>query len=91
MLNLDMRKFMRTDYDMTNTDRRATNVSLPSVMVEEAKTLGINLSRACEVGVEAALKDERERRWKAENAGAVAAYNQWVGEHGLPLEEFRRF
>ncbi len=82
---------MRIDFHMTNANRRVTNVSLPSVMVEEAKTLGINLSRACEIGVAAALKDERERRWKAENAGAVVAYNQWVGEQGLPLEEFRRF
>jgi antitoxin CcdA len=72
-------------------DRRPTNVSLPTRMVEEAKALGINLSRACETGMQAALKAERERRWKAENADAVASYNRWVEEHGLPLEEFRQF
>jgi antitoxin CcdA len=72
-------------------DRRPTNVSLPTSMVEEAKALGINLSRACEIGMQAALKAERERRWKAENADAVASYNRWVEEHGLPLEEFRQF
>jgi antitoxin CcdA len=77
---------------MTNAaDRRPTNVSVPARLVEEAKSLGINLSRACETGLEAALKAERERRWKAENADAITSYNRWVEEHGLPLQEFRRF
>jgi antitoxin CcdA len=87
-----MRKFMRMMVAMGNiTDRRATNVSLPVRLVEEAKSLGINLSRACEAGVEVALKEARERRWKTENTDAIRAYNRWVEEHGLPLEEFRQF
>jgi antitoxin CcdA len=72
-------------------DRRATNVSLPADMVQEAKTLGINLSRACETGLRAALKDERERRWKIENAEGIAAYNEWVEKNGLPFDEYRQF
>lgn len=73
------------------SDRRPTNVSLPGRLVDEARAMGINLSRACEVGIETALKAERERRWKMDNADAIAAYNEWVEEHGLPLEEFRQF
>jgi antitoxin CcdA len=77
---------------MTNhADRRATNVSLPAAMVAEAKALGINVSRACETGIQAALSAERERRWRKENASAVAAYNRWIEENGIPLEEFRSF
>lgn len=77
---------------MTNPpDRRATNVTLPTAMVEEAKALGINVSRACETGIQAALSAERERRWLIENASAIAAYNRWVEENGVPLEEFRSF
>jgi antitoxin CcdA len=71
--------------------RRATNVSLPDHLVEEAKALGINLSRACENGVQAALKAERERRWKLENKAGIEAYNEWVAANGLPLDEFRQF
>jgi antitoxin CcdA len=89
---LKVRSFMRILSGMSTTsDRRATNVSLPAVLVEEAKALGINLSRACESGVRAALAAERARRWKIENAGAIAAYNRWVEENGLPLDEFRQF
>lgn len=72
-------------------DRRSTNVSLSSQLVAEAKALRINVSRACESGLVAALKAERERQWKAENAGAFAAYNQWIEEHGVPLAEFQQF
>ncbi len=72
-------------------DRRPTNVSLPEHLVAEAKALGVNLSRASETGVAAAIKAERGRRWKLENQAAVAAYNEWVAEHGLPLDSFRAF
>jgi len=60
-------------------------------LVEEAKALGINLSRACESGLEAALRIERDRQWKLDNKEAFEAYNRWVAEHGLPLDEFRQF
>jgi antitoxin CcdA len=71
--------------------RRPTNVSLPDHLVAEAKALGINLSRACESGVAAALQAERDRQWKVANKDAIDAYNRWVAEHGLPLDEFRQF
>ena len=72
-------------------DRRPADVSLRADLVAEARSLGVNLSRACEAGVEAAVKMERERRWKIENAGAIAAYNEWVEQNGVPLAEFRQF
>ncbi len=60
-------------------------------MVREARSLGINLSRACESGVQAALKAERERLWKIENAAGIAAYNEWVEKNGLPFDEYRQY
>ena len=71
--------------------RKATNVSLAAKLVEEAKALDINLSRACEAGLEAALKDERKRRWQEENRVAAEASNAWVEKHGLPLARYRQF
>ena len=72
-------------------DCRPTNGSLPIHLVAEAKALGINLSRACESGVEPALQVERGRQWKIDNKAAFDAYNLWVAEHGLSLDEFRHF
>jgi antitoxin CcdA len=77
---------------MTNpASRRATTVKLPAAMVEEAMALGINVSRSCETGIQAPRSAERERRRRIENANAIAAYNRWIEENGIPLEEFRSF
>ena len=71
--------------------RRPTNVSLDARLVEEAKALGINVSRAREEGLAREVKAERERRFKEENAEAFEAWNRFVEKNGLPLERFRQF
>lgn len=68
-------------------NRRPTNISLPEALVAEAKALDVNLSRACEAGLAAAVKAERERRWKEENREAMES---WGGIH-LPLARHRQF
>lgn len=71
--------------------RRPTNVSLDSRLVEDAKELGINVSRASEDGLAREIKAERERRWIEENRDAMEAYNEYIRENGLPLEKYRMF
>lgn len=71
--------------------KRPTNVSLGETLVKEAKQLGINVSGACEDGLAAAVKAEKGRRWKEENADAIRAHNEWIEKNGIPLAEHRRF
>ena len=71
--------------------RLPTNLSLSEPLVAEAKKLDINLSRAAEQGLAAAVATERARRWKEENRAAIEAQNAWVAEHGLPLAKYRMF
>jgi len=71
--------------------RRPTNVTLPEPLVAQAKSLKINLSKACEAGLAAAVKAAREAQWLEENRAAIAQYNQYVEEHGVLLEEYRMF
>lgn len=71
--------------------RRATNVSLDEALVEAARELDINLSRACEQGLAREIKAVREARWREENAEAIAQYNAHIAEHGLVLAKYRRF
>ena len=71
--------------------RRPTNISLDSAMIEEARELGINISRACEEGLARQISEERGRRWLEENREAIEASNAYVAEHGLPLEKYRLF
>jgi antitoxin CcdA len=53
-------------------------------VLADARKLGINLSQACEQHLRELVRRERERRWRAEHADFVAAYNATV-EDGLPL------
>ena len=64
--------------------RRATSMTLDAELLDEARALGINVSRAAEEGILAQVRSERARRWKEENAEAVADYNQWIEENGIP-------
>lgn len=71
--------------------RRATNVSLPSALLEEARALEINVSRACEEGLRRTVAETRRARWLDENAEAIDASNAWVEANSLPLAALRRF
>ena len=71
--------------------RKPANLSLDEELVTQAKDLKINLSRAAEDGIAQAIKAERERLWRIENAEAIAASNAYVEKHGLPLQKYRQF
>lgn len=81
-----------TRHDRTGfKTRKATNLSLDSALVEDARALGINLSRACEEGLRKEISVERTRQWQEENAEAIQHWNAYVEEHGLPLDKYRQF
>jgi antitoxin CcdA len=86
-----MLKESRARFRPDEDRKRPTNISLSAALVDEAKNLGINLSQACEEGLRAATKAERERRWKEDNAEAIQSYNKWIAEHGNPLAKYRMF
>lgn len=71
--------------------RRATNVSLPIHLIEEARRLNINISQACEQGLGEQVRKSIREAWIAENRVAIEASNAWVEEHGLPLARYRQF
>ena len=71
--------------------RRATNVSLRADLIEEARRLNINISQACEHGLEEQVRKTLREAWIEENRGAIEYWNRYVEEHGLPLAEYRQF
>ena len=81
----------RHHHDFPETLRKATNVSLQSGMVDEAKRLGINVSRACEAGLAAEIAKTHAVQWQIDNAAAIASSNDWVEQNGLPLARYRQF
>ena len=76
---------------MESMRRKSANLTLDAGLIEESRALGINLSRAAEDGIARALKAEKERLWREENAGAIKAYNLYVEQHGIPLAKYRKF
>ncbi|MFM2371311.1 MAG: post-segregation antitoxin CcdA [Pseudomonadota bacterium] len=79
------------NHDFPNAPRKATNVSLHAGMVDEAKRLGINVSRACEAGLIAEIAKAHAQQWHKDNAAALVSSNEWVERNGLPLAKFRHF
>ncbi len=71
--------------------RRSVNTSIDSKLVEEAKALGINMSRAAEQGIAQAISAEKTRRWQEENKAAIESSNDYVRRNGLPLAKYRLF
>jgi antitoxin CcdA len=71
--------------------KRATNVSLDADLLNEAKELGVNISRACDRGLALQIAEERGKRWLKENKAAIESSNAYVERHGLPLARHRRF
>lgn len=71
--------------------KRATNISLPCDLVDEAKRLGVNVSQACEMGLSGQVYEARKNEWKRENKEAIKSWNDWIAENGMPYDEFRQF
>ncbi|MEI7455420.1 MAG: type II toxin-antitoxin system CcdA family antitoxin [Nitrosomonadales bacterium] len=73
------------------TPKKATNITLSADVLSDAKALGINISQACDQFLRDVIKLEQARRWQAENAEFIAAYNEGVARDGLPLDAWRSF
>ncbi len=73
-----------------SASKKATNISLPSDLVAEAKRLGINLSQACQTGLSDQVRNAQKDEWKRENREAIQSWNKWTAENGLPYDEYRQ-
>jgi len=73
------------------SQRKSVNISIESRLIEEAKYLGINISRAAEESIAKAVSEEKSRRWLLENKEAIESSNEFVRRNGLPLAKYRLF
>jgi antitoxin CcdA len=78
-------------YNKEKSLKKATNLTLNTEVLAEAKKLGINISKACDAFLESLVRQEKERLWKLENAKFISEYNQITDEEGLPLDKWRTF
>lgn len=77
--------------DKKGSFRRPANLSIDGELLDAAKELGVNVSRAAEAGIEDAVRKARGEKWLEENREALEEYNEYVRKHGLPLAKYRMF
>lgn len=71
--------------------KRAANVSVRSDLLDSAREAGLNLSATLEAALERALAEEKRKRWRQDNRDAIAAYNDYVEQHGTFSDDVRGF
>ncbi|WP_438750898.1 type II toxin-antitoxin system CcdA family antitoxin [Pararhizobium sp. O133] len=76
---------------MSQPARESVKLRLDGELLSLACGLKIDLTLAAEDGIKQAVKAERERLWRIENADAIAACNEYIEKNGLPLAKYRLF
>jgi antitoxin CcdA len=77
---------------MGNTARKqATNLSIRSDLLRQARARDINLSKTLEECLERILEAQDRQDWVENNREAIEAANQFVAEHGLWSDGLRKF
>lgn len=57
----------------------------------EARAMGLDPDAIAAKAIRDAIRAEKERRWLEDNRDAIAAHNEWVEKHGVPLAKYRMF
>lgn len=76
---------------MNKPRRRPLNVSIDAELTNQARALNLNVSRACEAGLVAAVRTAKRELWVEQNKLAMASWTDWIDENGLPLADLRQF
>uniref|UniRef100_UPI004048DD7A type II toxin-antitoxin system CcdA family antitoxin n=1 Tax=Rheinheimera sp. TaxID=1869214 RepID=UPI004048DD7A len=71
---------------MKQTTKAACNTSVDAALLAEAKALNISPSVVLEQALRKAVSQAKAELWQAENADAIAAYNQQIAEQGTFAE-----
>jgi len=71
--------------------KRATNVSVRSDLLAAARAAGVNLSATLERALTEELAGVRRKQWLEENRESIAAYNEYIEEHGTFSDDVRSF
>ena len=69
--------------------KRPVNLTIREDLAEEAKALGTNMSAVLERGLEAEHREARRVNWREKNREAIARWDAWLEENGIPFESLR--
>lgn len=81
---------MREIFDK-DAPKKATNLSINSSLLAEAKTLKVNLSATLERALEAEVRQSKRQQWLEENKQAIENCNRLAESGGLFADKHRSF
>ena len=81
---------MQLIYD-SSAPKKATNLSINSDLLAQAKHLHINISAVLESALADKVKQKMRDEWLEENRDAIVQYNQAVSETGVFSDGMRSF
>ncbi|MCG3767817.1 plasmid maintenance protein CcdB [Vibrio cincinnatiensis] len=81
---------MRSAFNI-QAPKKATNLSLNSELLAEAKRLNINLSATMEQALVQEVSRRKQAEWIELNKDAINACNNLTEKHGLFSDSFRVF
>lgn len=71
--------------------KKATNLSVDDILLEQARRLKLNLSQVFEAGLAEAIRQRRREEWLRKNRSALEAYNEHVEKDGVFSDGLRSF
>jgi antitoxin CcdA len=71
--------------------KKPTNLTVNSDLLNQAKTLKINISSTLEVALVEMIKQIKREDWINNNTEAMENYNKAISEYGLFSDELRTF
>lgn len=75
----------------TSANKKATNVSVNAVLLQQAKAFNINLSNTLEQALIAKLKQLQADTWQLDNKVAIDSYNRYIEQNGVFGDDVRAF
>ena len=82
---------MLTRSNAARARKKAANLSVDSVLLEDAKRMKINLSQVFEAGLSAAIRQRRREEWLKSNRASLEAYNEHIEADGVFSDGQRSF
>ncbi len=74
-----------------NAAKKASNLSINSDLLRQAKAFDINLSATLEAALKVKLKELQTQQWLEENQTSISAYNESVEIEGVFSDGLRSF
>jgi len=71
--------------------REAVELRLDGALMADAKALGLDATAVMEDALRRSVQAEKTRRWREENAEAIALDNALLDRDGLWCDDFRQF